>query len=104
MSDAPESIDPVEAHELVADGHAVIVDVRDATAYADGHIAGAINISLGELADRVNDLPIDARVLTSCGGGSRGRTAAALLREHGVVADVVQGGLRRWSAADLPVE
>ena len=104
MNTEPETVEPREAHELAASKQAIIVDVREAKAFAEGHIAGAINIPLGELADRVSELPIDQRILTSCGGGSRGPKAAALLREHGVVADVLRGGLRGWTAAGLAVE
>jgi hydroxyacylglutathione hydrolase len=104
MSDAPESVTPSEAHELVERGEAIIVDVRDASAHAEGHIAGSVNIPIGELSDRMDELPTDTRIITSCGGGTRGPRAAAQLRELGIEADVVTGGLRAWSAADLPVE
>ncbi len=55
-----------EAAALRDAGKAVIVDVRDAASYELGHAAGALNIPLAELPNRLGDLPHDKRVLTYC--------------------------------------
>ena len=99
-----ESVEPTDARDLLASGDAVLVDVREPDAFAASHPAGARNVPIGELADRIAELPADATVLTSCGGGTRGPRAAALLRELGVDARPVRGGLRGWAGAGLPVD
>ncbi len=45
---------------------AVIVDVRSAEAYQGGHIAGAINIPLGELETRLGELDKTQWIITYC--------------------------------------
>ena len=47
-------------------GTAVIVDVRSAEAYQGGHIAGAINIPLGELETRLDELDKTQWIITYC--------------------------------------
>ncbi len=98
-----ESVEPADVHDLINRGEAVLVDVRDAAAFATSHPQGAINIPIGELADRLDELPDGAQVITSCGGGTRGPKAAAQLGELGVEARVMKGGLRGWSGAGLAV-
>ena len=90
--------------DLVERGEAVLVDVRDPDAFEAAHATGARNIPIDELADRLGELPEGAQVLTSCGGGTRGPKAAALLRELGIDAKVMRGGLRGWRSAELPIE
>jgi rhodanese-related sulfurtransferase len=104
MSDEQPQIDPSTARELAEAGDAIIIDVRDASAHDEAHIAGATSIPIDELEARLGELPDGTRVLTACGGGTRGPRAAALLREHGVDATAIQGGLRGWRGAGLPVE
>jgi rhodanese-related sulfurtransferase len=104
MSDEQPQVDPVEASELVIAGDAIIIDVRDASAHAQAHIAGARSIPFDQLEAHLAELGDGTRIFTACGGGTRGPRAAALLREHGVDAAAVQGGLRGWRAAELPVE
>jgi rhodanese-related sulfurtransferase len=86
----------------------VIVDARSRDEFAAGHIPGAINIPLAELADRLAEIPSDRAVVTYCmmqhRGQSRGERAAALLLEHGRQAQVLDGGLPAWRAAGLEVE
>jgi hypothetical protein len=55
--------DAKAAHEL---GSAVFLDVRDANAYAQSHIKGAILIPLDELPDRVNELNPSDWIITYC--------------------------------------
>lgn len=47
-------------------GSAVFLDVRSAGAFADSHIAGAINIPEAELPNRIGELDKDAWIITYC--------------------------------------
>jgi rhodanese-related sulfurtransferase len=102
MSD--DQIDPRDAHGLAESGEAIIIDVRDASAHEQAHIAGARNIPIDELEARLQELPEGTQVITACGGGTRGPRAAQLLRDTGIDATAVRGGLRGWRSAELPVE
>ena len=82
----------------------MIIDVRDVDAHATDARPGATSIPIGELADRLGELPDGVQVLTACGGGTRGPGPRAQLRELGVDARVLRGGLRGWKIADLPVD
>lgn len=47
-------------------GAAVLVDVRTAAAYQQGHAAGAISIPSTEVADRYTELPADKQLILYC--------------------------------------
>lgn len=104
---SPESQTDVTAvHERTRSESAVILDVRTPQEFATGHIRGARNIPVQELASRLDELeslregPIDV----ICHSGGRSQTATNLLREKGFQARNVSGGMLAWKAASLPVE
>jgi rhodanese-related sulfurtransferase len=82
----------------------VVVDVRTAAEHVGGHIAGAVNIPLTHLAERIGELPAGRPVVVHCEGGYRSAIAASLLQKlgRGGVHDLV-GGYKAWAAAKLPV-
>lgn len=56
-----------------------IIDVRDKVQYDDGHIKNALNIPLGELRERVNEIPKDKPVYLHCRAGQMSYNAAKIL-------------------------
>jgi len=61
-----------------------LLDVRDADEVAEfGVLPGAVNIPLGQLRDRLGELPRDRRIVAYCQKGLRGYLAACALRGHG---------------------
>ena len=89
----------------VADGTALLLDVRDRGEYAAGHVPGAVSAPLGELAARAAELPIDRPIAVHCQGGERSVIAVSLLRRAGFthLADV-EGGFTAYAAAGGVVE
>jgi rhodanese-related sulfurtransferase len=89
-------------------GTALLVDVRDTDEYAAGHVAGARNIPLDQLADRLGELPRGEMIVTYCNmfqrGMSRGERAASLLAQSDFDARALDGGYPGWKSASLPVE
>lgn len=74
-----------------------VIDVRQANEYSTGHVPGACNIELGQIA--VADVA-DEPVTVMCGHGERAMTGASLLAtrgHHDVV--VLDGGPDTWSSA-----
>lgn len=103
-----ELIAVAAAHEGQRTGAALIVDVRDPGEYAAGHIAGATNMPLGQLRERLAELPPEQLIVTYCNmyhrGTSRGERAAALVAESGRHARALDGGYPGWRERGLPVE
>ena len=74
-----------------------VLDVRQNSEYAEGHLPGSAHVELGQLASTVPDVgPGDA---VMCGHGERAATAASLLESAGKEAAVVIGGPDDWAAA-----
>ncbi|MBK8024827.1 MAG: MBL fold metallo-hydrolase [Chloroflexi bacterium] len=101
-------IDAAELHNLIEHGNGskpAVVDVRESWEFAQGHIAGAQLIPLGELSRRVGELDQATPVAVICASGSRSQSAAALLGRQGfaTVYNVV-GGMGGWMRSGLPVE
>jgi hydroxyacylglutathione hydrolase len=82
-----------------------VIDVRQATEYASGHVPGSVHMGAGALQDRLGDLPRDRPIATICASGYRSSVAASLLRAAGF-RDVswVADGLPAWAARGHPVE
>jgi hydroxyacylglutathione hydrolase len=93
---APMSADELAMH-LAADD-VVVVDVRSRAEYDAGHLPNAPNIPLGELPDRMDEIPADKAVVMHCQTGSRSAIAASLLQARGRT-DVYNliGGHEAWT-------
>jgi hydroxyacylglutathione hydrolase len=78
-----------------------LVDVRSPREWRDGHIDGAVNIPVGEIAARAATLPHDAVIATICEGGFRSSLAASLLAREGIARLVnVVGGFAAYRALE----
>ena len=95
-------MDPLYWRELQnADiSQVTLVDVRTPEEYALGSIAGAVNIPLDDIRERMAEIPSDRPVWLFCGVGLRGYLASNILRDHGyrMVRNLV-GGLKTYRAA-----
>lgn len=79
-----------------------LIDVRERQEWEQERIPGAINIPASELAHRALEIPHDRAVATVCDVGHVSAAAAAELREHGLDARNLWGGMKAWIEADLP--
>ena len=81
-----------------------LIDVRTTDEYALGHIAGAKNVPLDDLRDRLQEIPADKPVYLYCAVGLRGYLASNILKGHGFkdVRNLI-GGLKTYLAATTPV-
>jgi rhodanese-related sulfurtransferase len=103
-----QDITPTDLNALLETGNGhrpLVVDVREAWEFAQGHVPGARLISLGELAGRVGELDATTPVALICATGSRSQSAAAILGQKGfeTVYNVI-GGTMRWMQNGLPLE
>ncbi|HSG64884.1 MAG TPA: rhodanese-like domain-containing protein, partial [Gammaproteobacteria bacterium] len=83
-----------------------ILDVREPDEFAGplGHIPGAMNVPLGELEGRVDELPRDRPVITVCRAGGRSARGSLMLKSAGIGRSAnLAGGMLRWRALHFPV-
>lgn len=102
----PARVSIPEAVRLINDEDAVVLDVRPAADFRKGHIHGAVNIPLAQLAERQRELGKDKSrpVIVCCAIGSAAPAAAETLRKLGWErAVVLRGGLAEWRQASLPL-
>ncbi len=97
-------IHPREAHPLLESGEAIAVDVREAHEWHHGHIRDALHIPLGELGQRLHELPGDTRIVAICRSGARSGSVIEPLRRLGYDVLNLSGGLLSWHAIGLPLE
>jgi hydroxyacylglutathione hydrolase len=98
-------ITPDEIADKVKNKQVQIIDVRNDQEYDAGHIPAALNISLGELEAKYNQIPeSDQEKLVVCRSGGRSFVAATMLRTHGFKNVMnLAGGMQAWSAKQFPV-
>jgi NADPH-dependent 2,4-dienoyl-CoA reductase/sulfur reductase-like enzyme/rhodanese-related sulfurtransferase len=82
---------PVSHWHEIDDG--IILDVREPIELAVENIEGAVNIPLGQLRARLNELPRDKTIQVVCRSGQRAYYAARLLLQHGFDVRNVSGGM-----------
>ena len=75
-----------------------VLDVREPDEWAAGHIEGAVHIPLGQVADRIDEVP-DGQVLVVCKVGGRSGRAAGYLVQQGRDVVNLDGGMLDWEAA-----
>jgi sulfur-carrier protein adenylyltransferase/sulfurtransferase len=75
-----------------------LLDVREPNEYQIGRIPGSTLIPLGEVPQRVDEIPRDKDIIVHCKMGGRSAKAAAFLRQQGY-ANVknLKGGILDWS-------
>jgi len=81
-----------------------VLDVRQPDEYRAGHIAGAKLIPLGELRNRMNELPQNREIVCVCASGNRSGSATRMLARAGLEAINMQGGMLAWRRTDLPIK
>lgn len=91
LADAPEAIQQAD----------VIIDVREADEYANGHIPGAIHIPRGLLEFKLDNDPSlsarDLKIVLYCKTSGRAALAAKSLKDMGYLhVQSISGGFDAW--------
>jgi NADPH-dependent 2,4-dienoyl-CoA reductase/sulfur reductase-like enzyme/rhodanese-related sulfurtransferase len=86
-------------------GDVFCLDVREGAEFKRGSVDGALNIPLGQLRGRLNELPRDQEIWVKCGVGQRAYYACRLLSQHGFRVKNLSGGYhtyRAWHPEERP--
>jgi len=104
---AGASVTTLQATLLINQQNALVLDVREAAEYEKGHMLNARNIALGELESRAGEIEKHKAkpVIVVCDDGNPSGRAAAALRKQGFEqVFTLNGGIRAWRQAGLPLE
>lgn len=96
-------VTPEQAQQALADGSALLVDVREDYEWEAGRIGGAEHIELTQLPARADELPRDRAIIFVCRVGGRSAMAADALGRAGFDARTMAGGMVRWDAEGRPI-
>lgn len=102
-----KQIGPQEAVMLFNHQDALILDVRENSEFADGHIAKAKHVPVGQLKTRLSELEKfkDKPIVAVCRSGNRSGHACGVLRKAGFENVYnLAGGMGAWEQANLPRE
>jgi rhodanese-related sulfurtransferase len=101
-----KTVSPTEAVVLMNDENTVVIDVREASEFAEGHIEGARHIPLAKLEERTFELQDHKQkpVIVTCQSGTRSGAASRKLAALGFTnVYEMKGGLLAWEDQKLPV-
>jgi rhodanese-related sulfurtransferase len=100
-------VDTLEAVRKINHDDALVIDVREPAEVAQGKIARAKLIPMGELQKRIGELEKHKTkpIIMVCRSGNRSAGACGILGKHGFT-DVynLAGGMIAWEQSNLPVE
>lgn len=93
-------IKTIQYHEVeeVLDRGDIVLDVRDEFELATGMIEGSINIPLGSLRKRIDEIPKDKNIYVTCQVGLRGYIACRILTQRGYKCFNIDGGIKTYSS------
>ncbi len=91
-------VDDIRRNARLDDGISVL-DVRQPREWEGGVIPGSLRVFVGDLPERLDEIPRDREVWTICASGRRAAIAASLLGRVGVpVRLVAKDRVREWLA------
>jgi rhodanese-related sulfurtransferase len=96
----------ITVHDLagrIGDADLLLVDVREAHEFRNGHIPGAVNVPMSVLPVRVNELPKDREVHIVCQSGGRSMQVTMWLAQQGYQPVNIHGGTGTWVQAGGPI-
>jgi rhodanese-related sulfurtransferase len=99
-------VEPMQAVQLMNHEDAVVVDVREVSEYAQGHILNSIHIPLGGFNQNFNKLDKykQGTIIINCNSGHRSMQACRILKKNGYEKVFnMRGGILAWQNSSLPI-
>ena len=106
VAEASQLISPSEYQDqFISDSNDhLLLDVRTPAEFDGGHINGAVNIAVEELANRLSEVPDDKPIVVYCRSGNRSAQASKILADAGYTGIYDLGGVIEWTAEGFPLE
>lgn len=101
------AVSATAAVQLINREKAVVVDVCEPAEFSAGHVAGAKNVPLSDFESKLPAMVKNKALplILVCASGARAARAVAMAKKLGYEqAQSLDGGLKAWKAANLPVE
>lgn len=99
------NIDVQTASSVMDRDDVFMLDVREPSEYEAGHIPGITLIPVGQVADRLSEIPKDKEVIISCHSGARSARIFDYLVQQGYTnVHNMEGGIVAWQSAGFEVE
>jgi len=99
-----EQLTPERVAEMMDQGVAQVIDVREDHEHEAGHVAGDRHIVLPQLSEQAGSLDRNRPVVVYCRSGSRSEVAAEAMKASGYDAYSIDGGFVAWLEKGLPAE
>lgn len=98
-----ENLDVAGFSKLITEPNVLVLDVRTASEFQEGHISDALNIDIrqdGFLDKAKSLLPTDKTIAVYCRSGRRSANAAGQLASEGYKVVNLKGGINAWKEAN----
>lgn len=98
-------ITTAQAYQMYQQKSAYFVDVREQSEWDSFHIPNTTLIPLGQLTQRLNEIPKDKLVVVVCRTGHRSAQGRDILKQAGFTnVTSMAGGVTAWQTQGLPIE
>jgi rhodanese-related sulfurtransferase len=99
---SPDEISVAQAKDKKDQG-AILLDVREPSEWYPSHIPGSMLFPLGQLENRLKELPRDKEIVVVCRSGGRSSAGRDILKKAGFTqVTSMAGGMNAWKAAGYP--
>ena len=105
VANLPDTVDVATVNALLNNDDVLLIDVREQWEYDEGHLPGITLIPMGDVPNRLSEIPTDKEVILTCRSGNRSGQVTDFLRQQGYTnVHNLEGGIVAWQAAGFPVE
>jgi rhodanese-related sulfurtransferase len=100
-----QTVSTTQATQMINKQNALVLDIRDKKEFNEGHLADALNIPYGSLADRMSELESakERPIILVCKSGQTVGIAGKTLKQKGYQVFRMSGGMMEWRNQNLPV-
>lgn len=98
-------LSPARVTHLMNHSKGIVIDIRTPEAFATGHVTGAISLPLSDLKTKIKKIEKfkSQPIVIICATGADSPAAASLLAEQGFQTYMLNGGIRAWRDAEMPL-
>ncbi len=105
LATLPVNVDVQTVASLQGQEGVLLLDVREQWEYDEGHIPNITLIPMGDIANRLAEIPTDKTVIVTCRSGNRSGQVTEFLRQQGFEnVHNMEGGILAWQEAGFSVE